>query len=454
MGTRLVALQGPLAGQTFPLPPLLATIGADPLSDITWPDEALAAQHALLRWDGQRHILEDLGSAGGTSINGQRMTDSQALQPGDEVEIGASLFRYEVSRPSREPSPVSAPPVAEAAPAPVLHATGQGERLGSFPLVPLVALALAMAAVLLWLAPALRDRAAASPTITVSAPTAQSFPSPTLGPALEPTWTPEPENTPRYYPVPALLSPPQDAQGTTHELQWSWQGALGLDEWYSVWVWRSDASPHSLAWTKEPRMEVGAGLAPGAYHWQVVVVQGVMQGQHQRDLSAPSEIRRFTIPPLTATLTPRPTGTNTATPAPTQTATSTRTPQPIALVIVAGQVYDARFGPAAPLANAEIRIYAADQRAIVRSGASGQYRAEFRLRSESSGQPLDLLAIAPGYEPGVAHLTLGSYLPETTQVTTVNLALIPSSTPTATWLPPIPTLTPTATPTKTPPLTP
>ncbi|NLS79954.1 MAG: hypothetical protein GXY76_22160, partial [Chloroflexi bacterium] len=188
-------------------------------------------------------------------------------------------------------------------------------------------------------------------------------------------------------------------------------------------------------------------LASGTYGWQVVVVQGVMQGQHQRDLSAPSEVRQFSILSRTATLTPRPTSTHTPTPSVTSTATATQTPEPVVLMIITGRVYDARLGPASPLPGAEVRVYLAEHRAIVRSDAAGQYRAEFRLRGQISGQRLDLLVAMPGYDPGAEHVLLGSYPPASTQTLLADVALVRSATPTATWLPP--TATPSPPPTMT-----
>jgi len=450
VGNYLVALKGPLAGQGFPLPPVATTLGADPMNHITWLDEALAAQHAVVRWDGQRHHLVDLGSASGTWVNGQRLSAPHALQPGDEFALGDSLFRFEVSGTRRLPTAADVPagataPLAEQAAA---SATRSLHSLALPPVAALAGAALLMVMVLV-LAAALRDRAMTPTLPPATEPVEQPYRSPTPAQALVPTHTSAPENRPRYYPAPVLLSPANGAQGAALLLQWSWPGALAVDEWYSVWVWRGDESPRSLAWTKEPQMEVGAGLAPGTYGWQVVVVQGVMQGQHQRDLSAPSEVRQFSILPRTATLTLRPTSTPTSTPSITMTATATPTPEPVVLLIVTGRIYDARLGPASPLPGAEIRIYLAEHRAIVRSDGAGQYRAEFRLRGQISGQRLDLLVAMPGYDPGVEHALLGSYPPASTQTLLVDVALVRSATPTATWLPPTPTGTRTAMPTMT-----
>lgn len=448
VGNYFVALKGPLAGQVFPLPPVATALGADPMNHINWPDEALAAQHAVVRWDGQRHHLVDLGSASGTWVNGQRLSAPHALQPGDELALGASLFRFETTASTRrlQPEDSSAGATAPLAEQAAAAATSSQHALALPPMAALVGAALLMAAVL-FLVAALRDRSAVPTPLPATQPAQQPYRSPTPVQAAVPTQTAVPESRPRYYPAPVLLSPANGAQGAVVLLQWSWPGALQVDEWYSVWVWRGDESPRSLAWTKEPQMEIGAGLASGTYGWQVVVVQGVMQGQHQRDLSAPSEVRQFSILSRTATLTPRPTSTHTPTPSVTSTATATQTPEPVVLMIITGRVYDARLGPASPLPGAEVRVYLAEHRAIVRSDAAGQYRAEFRLRGQISGQRLDLLVAMPGYDPGAEHVLLASYPPASTQTLLADVALVRSATPTATWLPP--TATPSPPPTMT-----
>jgi len=199
-----------------------------------------------------------------------------------------------------------------------------------------------------------------------------------------------------------------------------------------------------LAWVKVPQHEIGAELPPGSYNWQVSVVQGVVPGQKQRDLSAPSEIRRLTLLALTATLTPRPTATPTT---PVPTATATLTPIPLVRVIFTGMIHDLGGGLLVPIPNAEVRIYVADQRVVTRADASGRYSAEFRLTAPTQGQLVSVLVAAPGYQPGTRDFTLGALDPNVPHYIPLDIGLALAPTLTPTWLPP--TVTPTPLPTAT-----
>lgn len=444
MGYKLVVLAGPLAGQRFILPSVPTTIGADPLSHITWPDEQLAAHHAEIRWQEGRHILRDLGSASGTFVNGRRIAAPQPLRPGDEIWIGNCVFRYAAT-------PTSAPTAI----APVRRP----RRRATIVLAAAAAITVAVSALLIFQGiPQILNR------LLPATPLASSpVQTPEVSWTITPTYTlaPSPASAetpgPRRYPPPELLAPAEGAAGVALTLQWSWQGILGPDEWYAVWVWKEEDAPQSLTWTRVPQCEVGPGLAPGTYNWQVVVVQGVVQGSWQRDLSPPSEIRRFKLVPLTATPTPSATSTPSATPSPSATPTATWTPEPSAYIIIHGQVYDGRQGPGAPLPDAEVKVYLDGQRHTVRSDPAGKYRVEVTLRlpdlrgeqARPEALPrVDLIASTPGYEPGMGQALLGAIAAGQTYTLSVDLALFPAATATPTWLPPTPS--PSHTPARTP----
>jgi pSer/pThr/pTyr-binding forkhead associated (FHA) protein len=40
--------------------------------------------------------MTDLGSTNGSRLNGSRLDGSEVLKPGDEIEIGTSLIRFEL----------------------------------------------------------------------------------------------------------------------------------------------------------------------------------------------------------------------------------------------------------------------------------------------------------------------------------------------------------------------
>ncbi len=68
-------------------------VGRDPGNQIVIDDPSVSREHAAIIAVGNDHILEDLGSANGTFVNGTRMP-RRILQHGDVVEFGAFHLRY------------------------------------------------------------------------------------------------------------------------------------------------------------------------------------------------------------------------------------------------------------------------------------------------------------------------------------------------------------------------
>lgn len=436
MSYKLVALAGPLKSQTFVLPRVATTIGADPMSDITWPDPQLASHHAIIRWEGDHFSLTDLHGASDTFLNGEAIRRATALNHGDQIRIGASTFLY-IAIPQAQSGihyGKGAGTQNKTEPAP------QRERPLRLMLIVLLIAVAILAAFAIWVLPGLWDYLLPSAAPTHTPPPTGTATRPIMD---RPTATLTPRS--QYYPVPQLISPPQDAANSAFELQWSWQGALRVDEWYSVWVWQEGTSPRSVAWTKEPRYEVTQRLGAGVYNWQVVVVQGMTQGNWQRDLSAPSAVRRFTLQGYTPTVTTSYTPTPSMTPTATATPTVTQTPLPISQVIITGLVYDGQLGQAAGIVNAEVRIYLGSDRQTVYTDLRGMYRADFRLPGSGSNVPIDVLIVAAGYDPASEKAMLNSYEPGVVQQINLTTELFRSPTQTATWLPPTATWTPMAT---------
>ncbi len=60
-------------------------------------DQRVSRRHARVRREGDVWQLEDLGSCNGTFVNGRRIQGAARLRHGDELEIGASRFRMDLS---------------------------------------------------------------------------------------------------------------------------------------------------------------------------------------------------------------------------------------------------------------------------------------------------------------------------------------------------------------------
>jgi pSer/pThr/pTyr-binding forkhead associated (FHA) protein len=58
-------------------------------------DDAVSRTHARVRRVGHEFVLEDLNSSNGTYVDGVPIV-SCVLRPGDWIQIGCNLFRFEV----------------------------------------------------------------------------------------------------------------------------------------------------------------------------------------------------------------------------------------------------------------------------------------------------------------------------------------------------------------------
>jgi hypothetical protein len=75
------------------------TIGRDPNADLQIQDRFASGIHCRIHNRGNAYLLEDLGSTNGTFINGGRIDGEVELQDLDEVGIGDTTFRFELSVP-------------------------------------------------------------------------------------------------------------------------------------------------------------------------------------------------------------------------------------------------------------------------------------------------------------------------------------------------------------------
>ncbi|HJL02427.1 MAG TPA: FHA domain-containing protein [Polyangiaceae bacterium LLY-WYZ-15_(1-7)] len=64
--------------------------------DLVLKDPTVSGRHARLAWEGDKILLEDLGSANGTFVGGKRIT-REHIRPGDEVRFGRAPLRWSES---------------------------------------------------------------------------------------------------------------------------------------------------------------------------------------------------------------------------------------------------------------------------------------------------------------------------------------------------------------------
>jgi hypothetical protein len=73
-------------GKMYPLTQAVTNIGRLKGNDLVIPDGRISRRHAQLRLAQPRFMLFDLGSSGGTYVNGRKITQC-ALQPGDIISL-------------------------------------------------------------------------------------------------------------------------------------------------------------------------------------------------------------------------------------------------------------------------------------------------------------------------------------------------------------------------------
>jgi DNA-binding NtrC family response regulator len=74
------------------LPNYELVVGSDPEADIRIDVPDVAPRHATLRWTGDAITLTEFGAEDGVHLNGERITDSCRVSPGDEIDIGPATL--------------------------------------------------------------------------------------------------------------------------------------------------------------------------------------------------------------------------------------------------------------------------------------------------------------------------------------------------------------------------
>jgi pSer/pThr/pTyr-binding forkhead associated (FHA) protein len=85
------------------------TIGRGPGCDISLPNPAVSRTHAAVRVEGTTVVVEDLGSANGTAVNGEPIDSARRLANGDVIEVGGSRLEVRIDTGEPEPSTPATP---------------------------------------------------------------------------------------------------------------------------------------------------------------------------------------------------------------------------------------------------------------------------------------------------------------------------------------------------------
>ena len=85
-----------MGGKRLVVGPGGATMGRSRQCDVTVDDPNVSRNHAEVRPRGGSWVLTDLGSTNGSRLNGHRVEGSEVLKPGDEIEVGTTVLRFEL----------------------------------------------------------------------------------------------------------------------------------------------------------------------------------------------------------------------------------------------------------------------------------------------------------------------------------------------------------------------
>ena len=245
----LIILEGPGKGTTHAVSGTQVTIGRQADNQIVINDHRISRHHAQLSWRGSGYLLEDLGSANGTWVNGAKVTSPVTLRTGDTIGVSQDVKLLFSDQPDASDHTYMAPAgslsgtgtgygapagamVPQVPAVPTAPPSEGSQGLMAFGIGGLIALVGALALVAVGAAVYFLSKPGAPATESVDAtalaalsmtqvavaqtqaaavtptpyPTATPYPTYTAFPTNAPTWTPYPTYTP-YPTVAATWTP-------------------------------------------------------------------------------------------------------------------------------------------------------------------------------------------------------------------------------------------------------
>ena len=105
-GARLIVQRQGSVLQTVALTGDVLSVGKEPQNDLVLPDPLVSRFHAEVRRDATGYAIVDKNSTNGVYVGGERLSPGRPLRlsPGDVIEIGPYLLKYEAAGPVLYPS--------------------------------------------------------------------------------------------------------------------------------------------------------------------------------------------------------------------------------------------------------------------------------------------------------------------------------------------------------------
>lgn len=90
-GAWLWMRSGPGAGAQYPVTHTTTLMGSAPEAHVSIPHPQVEPHHASLSRQEAGFVLQDLGSAAGTFVNGHRIAEAVWVRPGDVINLGGAV---------------------------------------------------------------------------------------------------------------------------------------------------------------------------------------------------------------------------------------------------------------------------------------------------------------------------------------------------------------------------
>ncbi len=103
----LVFKSGPNTGQTIPIADGATSIGRAPENDVVIDDDGVSRQHAEITFADGQYQLTDVGSAGGTIVEGSTAEATMVLDSGSELKVGETEVVFMQGQSPAAPSPTA-----------------------------------------------------------------------------------------------------------------------------------------------------------------------------------------------------------------------------------------------------------------------------------------------------------------------------------------------------------
>ena len=94
MPATLTEMSGDRKGHMHVLETEPVVIGRSPEADIVIPNALMSRKHARVWWDGERYLVEDLGTRNGTLVNREPVTAPRQLQDSDEIALPGMILTF------------------------------------------------------------------------------------------------------------------------------------------------------------------------------------------------------------------------------------------------------------------------------------------------------------------------------------------------------------------------